>query len=144
VVEVDVPAALPPVVFVTGAVPVPVEPPVAFVPVVSGVVPVPVPTPEPPDVETLPLAAGGVWPVPVPPEADCEEFAVVEVPVCEEFDPAGVVAVPVGGVALPVVGTVKVGTFPVLTVPEPPPPPHAASASAATSTPTATARMRVG
>ena len=139
-VAVEVPAALPPVVLLAGVVPVPL-PPVAPVAPVAPVVP-PVPTLEPPVVETAPPAAGGVGPVFAPPEVEGDEVAVVE-PAVVDVEPDWVEVVTVGGVAPPVVGTVKVGTAPVATVPDPPPP-HAASVSAASTMPIAERIRRVG
>ncbi len=138
VVAFEVPAALPPVVLVCGAVPVAPPPVVPVPPVASGVVDVP--TPEPPLAETAPLAAGGVEAVLVPPEDDGVVVVEVDPAVVEVRDWVEVVTV--GGVARPVVGTVKVGIAPGATVPDPPPP-QAASASAAIRAPNAAGIKRL-
>jgi hypothetical protein len=140
VVPVDVLAAAPPVVAVLLVVPVPVAaPPVVLVPPAAPVFPL-APTDEPPVVETLPLAAGGV------PELDPDDADEDEAEVDVDVDPVDVrveAEAPAGGDAFPVVGTVNVGTSPVLTVPDPPPLPHAASTSAALSTPAAAMAVRM-
>jgi hypothetical protein len=141
VVPVDVLAAAPPVVAVLLAAPVPAPaPPVVSVP------PAPVfplePTDEPPVVETLPLAAGIPALDPDDVDVDPEDEAEVDV----DVDPVDVLVEvddAAGGDAFPVVGTVNVGTAPVLTVPDPPPLPHAASATAALSTPAVARAVRM-